>query len=280
MANIPRRSIGELLARYENEPGLQDVYVEGLFDKELFSVCLEAEGGCEEVIYDIDSIDVPREVLAEYNLTTGNKQRVIALAKKLASLEGDLSYRCIVDRDLDHWLSELDNVPRLVWTDHVSIELYFFTHDILRHILIKASKAKIVDFDLYVSSVVEVLKTMYALRLADKELEWSVEWLDPLRQMSVAAGKVKFDHLVFIRRLLESNNRARERQAFVECFDKWLACLSGDPRSYIRGHDFVEVLAWSVKEFKGVKELQSTVAMERILVLIADRASEMLSLIR
>lgn len=280
MTSIPRRSIEELMARYENEPSLQDIYVEGLFDKEVFSVCLEAQGKFDEVIYDIDSIEVPREVLEEYDLTSGNKQRVIALAKKLASLKGEQSYRCVVDRDLDHWFSELESIPRLVWTDHVSIELYFFTNEILRHILVTASKAKIVDFDLYVSSAIKVLKSMYALRLVDKELRWSMEWLDPLKQLSVVGGGVRFNEAVYIRRLLEKNNRNRDSELLGQCFIKWNEELNGDPRSYIRGHDFVEVLAWSVKEFKGVKELQSSAAMERVLVLIADKASDMLALVR
>lgn len=280
MNNIPRRSIEELLARYENEPNLQDVYVEGLFDKELFSVCLEAQGKFDEVIYDIDSVDVPKEILEEYSLTSGNKQRVIALAKRLSVISGNPSYRCIVDRDLDHWFSELESVPRLVWTDYASIELYFFTNEILGHILIKASKAKITDFELYVSSVIEVLKVMYAMRLVDKELGWAIEWLDPLKQLSVVSGEIRFNVEVYVRRLLDKNRRSGDLGVFQDCLDKWRRGLTGDPRGYIRGHDFVEMLAWTVKEFRGVKELQTSVAMERILVLIADRASDMLRLVR
>lgn len=279
MSKIPQRSIDELLARYEFEPGLKDVYVEGLFDKEIFSMCLEGDEESVRAIYEIDSVEVPSEILVEYGLTSGNKQRVIALAKKLAVLGDEPNYRCVVDRDLDHWLHGLENVPKLVWTAHTSIEMYFFTIDILRRILLVGSKAKINNLNLYLASAASVLKSIYAMRLVDRELKWNMSWVEPTGQFSEASGVISFSEQAYIRRLLSKNNRMADLSDFNDALTNWKAKLAGDPRGFIRGHDFVEMLAWSVKEFKGMKEFQTAPAMERLLVMTADKVVELKELV-
>ena len=64
------------------------------------------------------------ELLGKYNLTEGQKQRVITLAKELAD-QGLQGYKCLVDKDLDHWLGRVEEVPNLLWTDYCSVEAYF-----------------------------------------------------------------------------------------------------------------------------------------------------------
>ncbi|WP_419794777.1 hypothetical protein ACQ9Y2_07745 [Pseudomonas palleroniana] len=280
MASETRRSIEELLARYELEPELRDIYVEGQYDKDIFSVCLGGVGNFSEVIYDVGTVNVPNELLLEFNLSSGNKQRVIALAKKLSVLDSECVFRCVVDRDLDHWLQGLEDVPRLKWTEHTSVELYFFTKEIISQILLTATRSKIKDMDLYMSSLTEVLRVMYAMRLVDKELEWKLEWLEPTKQLSELAGAVQFNAETYIRNVLASNKKSKEFSLFNERLIVWMERLDGDPRSCMRGHDLVFLLAWTVKEFNGVKEFQSQVAMERAFVLVADKAPDLLSLVR
>jgi len=280
MPSETRRSIEELVARYELEPELRDIYVEGQYDKDIFSVCLGGVGNFPEVIYDIGTVSVPAELLLEYELTSGNKQRLIVLAKKLAALDPECLYRCIVDRDLDHWLQGLEEVPRLRWTDHTSVELYFFTKEIIAHILITATRSKIKDIDLYLSSAVYVLKLMYAMRLVDKELRWELEWIEPTKQLSEKAGAVQLDSVIYVRNLLSKNKKSKDIGEFNAALARWMETLNGDPRSYIRGHDLVFLLAWTVKEFNGVKEFQSEVAMERAFVLVANKAPDLLGLVR
>ncbi|MEW5714561.1 DUF4435 domain-containing protein [Pseudomonas sp. SB113] len=280
MSSIPRRSIDELLARYEYEPELKDVYVEGVFDKEVFSMLLEDTEGVVEAIYEIDSVDVPADVLAELGLTSGNKQRVIALAKKLSVLGDEPKYRCVVDKDLDHWLMKVEDVPKLFWTAHTSIEMYFFTADILRRILLVGSKAKIANLESYSSSAIGALRSVYAMRLVDRELDWCMEWVDPTAQFSERAGVIFFNEESYVRRLLSKNNKMALLSEFNAALAVWQAKLLGDPRSHIRGHDFVSMLAWSVKEFKGLREFQTTTAIERMLILTASKATDLMTLVR
>ena len=98
-----RRTVSELLARYELEPTIRDVFVEGDGDSAIINWFTE-EVGCKNVfVYDIGTVDVSEEFLTRLGLTNNNRSRVIALSKGLSSHSRALSGRvvCIVDRDFD-----------------------------------------------------------------------------------------------------------------------------------------------------------------------------------
>ena len=50
-----RRTISELLARYELEPSLRDVYVEGVFDREVITRCCDSGSDGVIAVYEIDT---------------------------------------------------------------------------------------------------------------------------------------------------------------------------------------------------------------------------------
>ena len=98
---VPKRSIQELRMRYKLEPHLKDIYVEGKFDKDLLTAVFALNNIHDRIVYDINSVNVPSEIMIEENLTSGNKQRVICLARKTSNLSPDCNFRCLVDKDLD-----------------------------------------------------------------------------------------------------------------------------------------------------------------------------------
>lgn len=275
---IPRKKIDELIVRHQYEPTLRDIYVEGLFDKEVLTSFISSSG-TDHVVYDIDGIDIGPDILAKHGLTEGNKQRVIALAKELSVITEESQYRCIVDKDLDHWIDTIEHIPRLNWTEHTSIELYFYTKKILTDILVVSGRAKITDIDEFINSLATVLKTLYALRIIDRELSWNMEWVEPFKDLSTRGSSLYININSYLNRLLSKNRRQREQQEFINLLEVWLPRLTGDPRSYIRGHDFVSILAWSTKEFRGIKEIGDSVIIERMLVLISKSVEELANLI-
>jgi hypothetical protein len=167
---VERRTISELLARYRLEPSLRDVYVEGSFDRDIFSAFLsQADGDLK--FYEIETVDISADTLKKHQLTDGNKQRVVALARELSVVDGNCRYVCVADKDLDHWLGKLEITPGLNWTKYTSIELYFLRQDIISSILVKACKIKTDDFDKVFAAIVDLLSHLYALRLADRYLD-------------------------------------------------------------------------------------------------------------
>lgn len=263
-----RRSIEEIKMRYKLEPELDDLYVEGAFDKELLTYFLSSKGSTK-TIYEIDTIDLPMEKLVRHGLSDGQKQRVICLALELKDLEGVLQYRCLVDKDLDHWLNNIMHIPRLKWTEFCTLELHLLTKPILETILKISCKAKIDDFDLYIKTLFNTLKKLYAMRLADRELEWKMTWIDYEKYLSFDGNQINFDDKKYMLALLLSNHKSKQLKNFEQLFSNWESKLKGDIRNSVRGHDLTDLLSISVKKFKGLKSISTPEAIERLYILLA-----------
>jgi Protein of unknown function (DUF4435) len=276
MSEIPRFTIEDLHARYDLEPSLNDLYVEGTFDKEILERLFTLSGCPHRVIYEINAIDIPPTVVKSHNLTEGNKQRVITLARELAKVKRQAKYKCLVDRDLDHWFGPLEKTRNLAWTEHTSIELYYFSEDFLKDVILVTARSKISNWNKYFQSFVSTLKLLYAMRLADRSLGYSMKWVSTDKSLRAQGNEVIFNHENYIEKVLINNKQAKNNKIYRTEFLRCLDMLSHDPRSHIRGHDMVAMISWSVNAFKGQKEYASDVAIERLFVLLSDRAKDVL----
>lgn len=54
---LPRPTIEELISRYTLEPTLDDVFVEGAFDKNILDVRARMQADRRITVYEIDSVD-------------------------------------------------------------------------------------------------------------------------------------------------------------------------------------------------------------------------------
>lgn len=279
MTDIPQWTISDLLARYELEPTLKDVFVEGKFDADVLAQSFRVAQADDRIVYEVDLVDIPSSLLTEHGLLPGNKGRVIALAHELSRIKSECSYRCLVDRDLDHWFGPLERVTRLVWTEYCSIELYFFHTDILYDLLITTAKARIDDWDAFMQSIELALRAMYILRLADRSLAWSLDWITPDRCLRVREGRLEFDQSDYVTRLLMKNRRIAFRADFVREVANWQHKAVADPRNAIRGHDLLMVLAWVVDKFRGIKHFANELSLGRLFVLMGGRVPQLVALL-
>src|SRR5437660_239969 len=122
-----RRTIEELAARYELEPTLRDVYVEGSFVVAMVDEALKQAGRHNAAVYEISTVDVPPEVLRKHGLPDGNKGRVIALCFELdghVTLPNQVTG--LVDRDYDAVLGRSYPNRLLLVTDYSCMEMYCF----------------------------------------------------------------------------------------------------------------------------------------------------------
>lgn len=261
-------TLEELRSRYSLEPQLSDFFVEGCFDREVLSeVPLSKEN--DFTFYEIDTVNIPGDILYNYGLTTGNQQRVIALAYELNDLPAEANVRCLVDRDLEHWFEELTILTRLKWSTYCSMELHFLTKNCITDILIVAGNTRIQKIDDFIQSLHIILKQLYALRLADRELLLKLNWPPFRKHLTSKNDNIHFNIDAYMISLLTSNSQGKQRKAFEQCRNKWLSQLNCDTRLCTRGHDYTEILAWSMNNFNGKKELATRVAIERLFILLA-----------
>lgn len=279
MSDMTRRRIEEIYARYELEPTLCDIYVEGPFDEAVLSQVIRTSGLVAVVPYDIDTVDVPAELLKRHGLTSGRKQRVIALARELAAIPNDPKFRCLVDRDLDHWMGPLESTPRLKWTKYCAMEVYFYNQELIRDLLIGAARSKITDYGEFFDSLSEILRELYSMRLADCELGLLLDWIAPERHVRAEGAYIEFDLEEYTRRLLLKNGKLSKQAEFEASRANWLELLSGDPRNYIRGHDYVDLLAWAVRGFSGQREFSSPAVIRGMFISHSERFKEIRDLI-
>lgn len=268
MSQDNRWSIQELLVRYDLEPELIDLFVEGTFDKEVLTqVCASKEQ--KRAIYEIDSVDIPASILTKHGLSLGNKQRVIALSKELAGIAADAKVVCLVDRDLDHWFVPIADTHRLRWTSFCSLECHFLTAETIRDIAVTTGRAKIKSFDQFTASLLATIRALYAFRLSDRDLGLNLKWVALRKYLKRVEDSVVFDTSKYSTALLASNAKSQKKAEFDSAAANWIKKLNCDIRLSARGHDYTALLAWAILEFGGEKELANEVAVERLFVLLA-----------
>jgi len=266
MCSAERRTINELLARYDLEPELQDVIVEGEYDCDLLRSSI-ASSSTNVLFYSIDTIDVPNSVLTKYSLTSGNKQRVLAFAKEMeANLQGEFSYICLTDRDLDPWFGKLEVIRNHRWTTYSSLEMHFVNREFVSHLLYDVCRVKMDDFSAIYESSIQLLKMYFSFRCTAKELSLDFTTIPIKKCVSKKDGTLYFEFDEFIQKSLNKNGQIELFSDVKSKVDKWYNNFNGDERHYIRGHDFFELMAFIVKQFGGYKELSTEVAISRLCI--------------
>ncbi len=278
MTHVPRRTLEEVLVRYRLEPHLKDVFVEGPFDCEVLGAALPMELRDSISFYCIDSVDLPRELLLGDGLSSGNKQRVLYLARRLAAAAGSSNVRCVADRDLDHWFGDLEVSSHLRWTDWTALELYFYTDELLDALLFRAGRIKVESPEALISSVSAILRELYSYRLADRELSTKLMWAPFERCLSMEQSAIILDSRAYLRKVLQASNAWQYHADFTAKAAEWQSRLTSDVRGEAHGHDMVALLAWCIRSLNGAKALGTAEALERTLVLLAPRISTLATL--
>lgn len=250
MSPTERRQIPELVAMYELEPEIRDVYVEGTFDRALVEWLLYEAEAKKVVVREIDSIDIPPDLIEGYGFAKNSRGRVMTLARELESdlEEESRSATCLIDTDFDLVLGNSHGLRLLLSTDYCSMELYFFDVRTLAKFLTLVVQRFPKRADTVLSEIREALKDLFAIRLALHLLNWTIPMISFERCCRLTATGVELDKAEYISRLLNAGNRHAERSEFSRRFEECRRRLTGDPRNHIHGHDFLSILAWYVRQ--------------------------------
>jgi hypothetical protein len=124
--NLPRRTIEEVRTRLKLEPSIKEIYVEGFFDRDLYRWGLRKLKAENVIVYPISTVEVPKETIDKYGLTSGERQRLLVFAREIES-KGDFqrSVLCIIDADFDYILDCVNLCNVLCTTSGTSAELLF-----------------------------------------------------------------------------------------------------------------------------------------------------------
>ncbi len=265
---------------YSLEPSCRDIFVEGASDKAILESSLRKVVGHRYKVYEVGSIEVPSSLLVKHQLTEGNKQRVMALARELSSDSSQSCYFCMVDRDLDHWFGELELTRGLVWTKYCSIESHFITEEKIKEILVVLANSKIHSWRDFYLSFLKTLRSLYSMRLALRELNWYASFLPIKKCTKRESDIIVFDLESYSTRLLNECRMTHLKHIFMQSIIKW-DCLADnqDSRNFIHGHDFLNLLGWAIDNYGGVRGFANVQVLERQLIVLAHDMSEILEVL-
>lgn len=129
---IPRKTIDEVKARLEFEPKIREIYVEGAYDRDFLQWVVGKLGLTDIRVYPISSVEVPASLLATLRLTSGERQRVQAMASMFedhVNLHGQILF--FMDADLDYILERADYSVPLCLTSGTCTEMIFWRKSVL-----------------------------------------------------------------------------------------------------------------------------------------------------
>lgn len=243
MNDLPKRKIEELVALYQLNPQLADIYVEGETDKNLIGWYFDAINKKDVGVNEITMIEIPVE-------SGGNKERVISLARELCNELTDRVYRvlCVVDKDIDEYTNSLRQYKYLMYTDFACMEGFFLTRQkFSKFCRLYFGNEHLLDGRRW-AEFVEILQTVFFIRGAKAKIIDGSKWITFTRCCNMIDGTMRFDDRELCRRLLISNGELKRNEEFLQEVDALVQAINGDYRNRIHGHDMLELLSWYAKK--------------------------------
>ena len=251
--SLPRRTIEEIITRYQLEPDLRDLFVEGPRDRDIYRWYLRQCGYRDVSVFQIDTVEVTRTTLDFHGFGNGNRARLVALAFELdTQFEAVLQFvRCIADSDFDFILGFHGDKPHLLYTDYTSVDLYTFEEQLLKRVLCLGFTHSEARVESLMESITPILMEMFIIRAANGRLDWGMTLPDFTRCCEIHGSRINFDRDVFVNRCLDSNAKRRDRATFDNVCAELEAVQLSDPRKGIQGDDYFELLGWYLRHQSG-----------------------------
>ena len=247
------RKIEEVISLYILHDDLVDYYVEGISDVGVFSNFIEYKG-LSINIKEISDIEFS-EVADKYKSLslTSNKNKLVILAGYLADNNINADIKCIIDKDFDGIMKEMEVNKYLLRTDFSCVEAYFFQENFLKRFLTIGVSNFTFNYEKILSEFPKVLKKLFLFRLAKEvyELNYTQLKIDNNITINKLNGVIGFSINDYVRKFLIANGKHALLDDVLKFITKYDIELDGDIRHYIQGHDFVELFYFYVNKIKN-----------------------------
>ena len=254
LESTDRRTIAELAARYELEPSLRDVYVEGPSDRTLLELAFNVLGEANRIrAYEIDTVHVPAELVEARFLPKGNKGRVLALADELA-ITGTRDLRtsavCLVDLDFDGILGTRRSYPLVVYTTGLSLDVVLSGPAVVQKLLSVVLLGFPQQAESLLDQMLPVLNQRVLQRIAAEQLGINVPAPALDKSCTFDGRTLLFNADNFLKRYLAKASAVPLEREFQKRVDRHRAEACREPRQFVHMDDFFELLHFCVRRVK------------------------------
>ncbi len=262
-----RRLIDEIASIHLLEPSLCDLFVEGTNDRYLLNWYISRLGKSHLAAVCIQLIDVPNSIVEKHGLCPGSdRSRVIALAYELHDRGlASSSVLCLIDLDFEPYIPLIRRVPLLLFTDYNSFETYLQSPIVLDKFLQVVLCGFCWTAQELLDKAIPILIRLFAIRLANEQLGWRMEWLSVKRYIYIQQVAITFEEDSFITAYLGKNSKLRQREEFITALKATASSLNDSPMLSTRGHDFTYMLHLVIRELKHGNFFPDETRLERAL---------------
>ena len=262
-----RKTVDELVTRYQFEPTLRDIYVEGEFDADFFKWFFEHAGYDDVAVYDINGVDLPDYMVEELGQKLGNKGRVLSLALKLSELMNQAcpQLTCVADIDLENLFGGPQvNLEHLRYTERSCLDMYFFEIYILEKFVALFARRAPDSANKFSKILNDILHKAGLVRAANDELGWMISWTNISGYCKIFKGQLSFNSDKHILDFLRAGGKGASVNEFKDKIGEIRLRAPDDCKMFANGHDFVELLTWYARKYGRIGNLQASTVLNTI----------------
>ena len=251
--NQEQRTLEEIVARYELEPDLRDIYVEGEFDAFLIRWFLDEAGITSVFVYEIATVDIPSELVSEAQVENNNRGRVVTLARKLDQALGAQARQAtlIIDRDFDSLIERSLETEFLLVTDYSCMEMYLFNEWHIKKFFTLVLQEPNITVRDTIRHMASVLQDLYLVRFYNSVNSLGWEAISFIKCCELdSAGEIHFNREEFLLRYLNKNSAIKLKDKVLCETEVYRAHLSSDYRMNANAHDFLDLMEWLSRKMK------------------------------
>lgn len=248
---MERRTIDELVTRYEFEPSLTDVLVEGPGDKAFIEWVARELGLNNVMAYEVSTVEVSDTDVAAVGLERNNRGRVRYVARELEGRSTQDLYRRVaglIDGDLDYFEEAVPDERLIIVTDFTAVEIYLFNERAIGKLIRLVFGCTTVEPMSIMDAVYPLLRELFLVRTAAKRLQIELPMIEFSRLCSVSKKAFVFNHDEYAARFVRRDGYGEKYAQFIREIGELRERPVVDRRLVVHGHDFIAVLRWYCKD--------------------------------
>ena len=241
-------TIDEIIALYELEPELCDIYVEGITDQLVIKRFIDKYDIYDVNVKLIEDIDF-NSICEKYpNIKRNNKEKLITLSKEISKndeLEKINKLTIIIDKDFDEINQTMISNKYVKYTDYNSLELYLYNESVIDNFYSCVLRRFPFNGNKTITVLSPLLQDCFIISAVfHEENIGKSDRVDYSNSIKIDKKNCRIDFSLdeHLKKDLNKLSKSRDLISYLEKIEEKKQKLHCNIKNNIRGHDFFEIL--------------------------------------